>query len=189
MISFDSLYTFDTRWLKNPAKVHKGHTSAVIDVDYAPTGKEFVSGAYDKTLRIFDVHKANSRDVYHTKRMQHITCVGWSQDNRYIYNGSDEMNIRLWKANASEKLGALRPREKMAKRQNDALKEKFAAHPQVKRIANHRQVPKKVYNDQRKQDASRQKEVRKEDNRRRHSKPGAVPYVAEQKKHVINEYK
>lgn len=49
-----------------------------------------------------------SRDVYHTKRMQHVICVRWSEDNKYILSGSDEMNIRIWKANASEKLGVVR---------------------------------------------------------------------------------
>lgn len=48
------------------------------------------------------------REVYHTKRMQHVTCVRWSADNKYILCGSDEMNIRIWKANASEKLGLVR---------------------------------------------------------------------------------
>lgn len=47
------------------------------------------------------------REVYHTKRMQHVICVKWSADNKYILSGSDEMNIRLWKANASEKLGVV----------------------------------------------------------------------------------
>ncbi len=45
------------------------------------------------------------REVYHTKRMQHVICVRWSADNKYVLSASDEMNIRLWKANASEKLG------------------------------------------------------------------------------------
>ena len=27
------------------------HISAVTDVDYAPTGREFVTGSYDKTVR------------------------------------------------------------------------------------------------------------------------------------------
>lgn len=49
------------------------------------------------------------REVYHTKRMQHVICVKWSADNKYILSGSDEMNIRLWKANASEKLGVVSP--------------------------------------------------------------------------------
>lgn len=49
------------------------------------------------------------REVYHTKRMQHVICVKWSADSKYILSGSDEMNIRLWKANAAEKLGAVSP--------------------------------------------------------------------------------
>lgn len=49
------------------------------------------------------------REVYHTKRMQHVICVKWTSDSKYIMCGSDEMNIRLWKANASEKLGVVRP--------------------------------------------------------------------------------
>lgn len=41
--------------------IHKDHVAAVIDVDYAPTGKEFVSGSYDKTVRIFAADKGHSR--------------------------------------------------------------------------------------------------------------------------------
>lgn len=40
--------------------------------------------------------------------MQHVICVKWTADSKYIMSGSDEMNIRLWKANASEKLGVVR---------------------------------------------------------------------------------
>ena len=83
------------------------HTSAVIDIKYSPTGKEFVTGSYDKTLRIFDSHKSKSKDIYHTKRMQRITHVSWTLDNKYIISASDEMNIRIWKAKASEKLGVV----------------------------------------------------------------------------------
>lgn len=41
--------------------------------------------------------------------MQHVICIKWSADNKYILSGSDEMNIRLWKANAAEKLGVVSP--------------------------------------------------------------------------------
>ena len=102
-----SLYTFDMRNLRHPLIIHMDHTMAVIDCDYSPTGREIVSGSYDKTLRIFDVGQGRSREVYHTKRMQRVLCVQWSGDNKYILSGSDEMNIRLWKANASEKLGVV----------------------------------------------------------------------------------
>lgn len=37
--------------------------------------------------------------------MQQVLSVLWSLDNKFVLSGSDEMNIRLWKANASEKLG------------------------------------------------------------------------------------
>ncbi|TSK20212.1 Regulating synaptic membrane exocytosis protein 2 [Bagarius yarrelli] len=71
------------------------------------------------------------KEVYHTKRMQHVICVRWSADNKYILSGSDEMNIRIWKANASEKLGVLSSREKAAIHYNQKLKEKFQHHPQM----------------------------------------------------------
>ena len=81
------------------------------------------------------------------------------------------------------------------------LKEKFSSHPQVKRIAHHRQIPKHIYNAQAElrhiQEKSKQKYVLlsclkiksylyikafiyfffREENRRIYSKPGAVPYV------------
>ena len=95
------------RNLKQARQIHKDHISAVIDVDYSPTGREFVSGSYDKTIRIFGAEEGHSREVYHTKRMQRLTSVAWSADNKYILCGSDEMDIRIWKANRSEKLGVV----------------------------------------------------------------------------------
>nr|CAD7569966.1 unnamed protein product [Timema californicum] len=182
-----NLYTFDTRNLKQPLTIHMDHISAVTDVDYSPTGKEFVSGSYDKTIRIYETHKGHSRDIYYTKRMQRLTCVLWSLDNKYILSGSDEMNIRLWKARASEKLGVLKPREKTALNYSEALKEKFASHPQIRRIARHRQVPKMIYNGQKELRTLKEKKKIKEANRRAHSKPGSVPFVSERLKHVIAE--
>lgn len=40
----------------------------------------------------------------------------------------------------------MNPREKSALQSGEALKEKFAHHPEIKRIARHRQVPKHVFN-------------------------------------------
>ena len=49
--------------------IHKDHIRTVMDIDYAPSGKEFVTGSYDKTVRIFHLNKGKSREVYHDKRM------------------------------------------------------------------------------------------------------------------------
>jgi len=97
------------------------------------------------------------------------------------------MNIRLWKARASEKLGILKEREKTALDYSEALKEKFAQHPEVRKIMRHRQVPKHVLNAQIEHRTIKESRKRKEANRRKHSKAGSVPYVAERDKHVIKE--
>uniref|UniRef100_A0A8C8ZVZ4 DDB1- and CUL4-associated factor 13 n=1 Tax=Prolemur simus TaxID=1328070 RepID=A0A8C8ZVZ4_PROSS len=180
-----NLYTFDMRALDTPVMVHMDHVSAVLDVDYSPTGKEFVSASFDKSIRIFPADKSRSREVYHTKRMQHVICVKWTSDSKYIMCGSDEMNIRLWKANASEKLGVLTSREKAAKDYNQKLKEKFRHHPHIKRIARHRHLPKSIYSQIQEQRIMKEARRRKEVNRLKHSKPGSVPIVSEKKKHVV----
>ncbi|VDH98241.1 WD repeat and SOF domain-containing protein 1, partial [Mytilus galloprovincialis] len=182
-----NLYSFDMRKLSMPVTVHMDHVSAVMDVDYSPTGREFASAGYDKVVRIFPADRTHSREIYHTKRMQRVETVRWSLDNKYILSGSDEMNIRIWKAQASEKLGVLKPREKTAFNYNSKLKEKFAFHPEVKRISRHRHVPKMIYNQQKEMRIIRQSQKRKEANRRKHSKPGAVPFVPERKKSIIKE--
>lgn len=183
-----NVYTYDTRNLKSPVNIHMDHVSAVTSIDYSPTGREFVTGSYDKTIRIFEISKGHSRDIYHTKRMQHVTNVCWTLDNKYVISASDEMNIRIWKARASEKLGVLRPRERTALDYAEALKQKFSNHPQVKRIARHRQVPRHIYHHQQQIRASKQKIRRKEANRRANSKRGTVPFVAERKNVVIAEH-
>ncbi|KAI1305206.1 DDB1- and CUL4-associated factor 13 [Halotydeus destructor] len=181
------LYTFDMRKLSVPIQIHKDHVSAVIDVDYSPTGKEFVSGSYDKTLRIFAVNQGRSREVYHTKRMQRLTTVQWSGDSKYVLCGSDEMDIRIWKANASEKLGFKMHREEANFRYQAKLKQKFAHYPQIKRIARHKHVPKAILHAGREKQAIVDSKKRKEANRRAHSKAGSIPYVSERVRSIARE--
>ena len=59
-----NLYTYDMRRMDHPVNVHKDHVSAVLDVDYAPTGQEFVSGSFDRTIRIFQRDSGHSRWEY-----------------------------------------------------------------------------------------------------------------------------
>ena len=180
-------YSFDVRNLKRPLNVHMDHTSAVVTLDYSPTGRELVTGSYDKTVRIFMADQGHSREVYHTKRMQRLTAVAWTRDNKYILSGSDEMNVRLWKARAWEKLGIVKGRQKTALEYGEKLKEKYGSHPQVKRIARHRHVPKHVLNAAKEHRIIKESKKRKESNVRKHSKAGSVPYVPERDKHIVKE--
>ena len=100
-------YTYDIRKLDRAQNVHKDHVGAVLSVDYSPTGKEFATGGYDQTVRVFRVDQGRSREVYHTKRMQRIFAVTFSSDANYIFSASDDMNIRIWKAQASKPLGTV----------------------------------------------------------------------------------
>jgi WD repeat and SOF domain-containing protein 1 len=92
--------------------IHKDHVSAVLDIDFSPTGREFVTASFDKTIRIFPFDDGRSREVYHTKRMQQVNSIIYSMDNRFIISGSEDTNIRIWKANAADSLKPLLPREK-----------------------------------------------------------------------------
>lgn len=67
----DSLYTYDMRHLDTPVTVHMDHVSAVLDVDYSPTGTEFVSASFDKSIRIFPKDGGHSR---YGRRVCGSTC-------------------------------------------------------------------------------------------------------------------
>lgn len=51
------------RNLEKPMTTHTDHVGAVLSVAYSSTGREFVSGSYDRTLRIWPVQSMHSREV------------------------------------------------------------------------------------------------------------------------------
>ena len=180
------VYTFDMRHLEHGAtNVMKDHVSAVLDVDYAPTGQELVSGSYDRSLRIFRVGEGHSRDIYHTKRMQRVFCVKFTMDAAYIVSGSDDANVRLWKAKSWQKLGPLAFRERAALNYGEQLKQRFRHLPEIKRVSRHRHVPKSIYTAANLKRTIQEAEVGRIENERRHRKEGAVPYRSERRKHVL----
>ncbi|KAK9689843.1 hypothetical protein RND81_09G085400 [Saponaria officinalis] len=82
-----SCYSFDSRKMREAKCVHRDHVSAVMDIDYSPTGREFVTGSYDRTIRIFPYNGGHSREIYHTKGMQRVFCVKFSGDASYVISG------------------------------------------------------------------------------------------------------
>lgn len=177
-------YTFDMRKLDTALMVHKDHTNAVMDISYSPTGKEFVTASYDRTIRIWRIDQGKSREIYHTKRMQRVFTVRWSGDAKYIVSGSDDTNVRIWKARASENLGRTLPRERAHLDYMNSLKKKFAHMPEIRKIANHRHVPHliKKLKDNRVQEETRSS--MKLQNIRVHSRPesnAGIPEPARKK--------
>ncbi|XP_078163398.1 WD repeat and SOF domain-containing protein 1 [Carex rostrata] len=180
-------YTFDARKLDEAKVVHRDHVSAVMDVDYSPTGREFVTGSYDRTVRIFNHNGDHSREIYHTKRMQRVFSVRYSCDASYVISGSDDTNLRIWKSKASEQLGVILPREKKKHEYNDALKARFKHLPEIKRIVKHRHLPKPVYKAAIMRRAVTAADNRKEERRQAHSAPGSSSRKPFRKRRIIKE--
>jgi|EP01082_Thalassiosira_pseudonana_P002002 WD repeat and SOF domain-containing protein 1 len=191
-------YTFDMRKLNRPTQMFKGHVAAVMSVSWSPTGTEFVTGSYDKTMRIFNVRKEGgtashtgtnatgvARDIYHTKRMQRIFCTAYTLDHKFILSGSDDTNIRLWKARSSEKMGQLSAREESSLQYRQALVQKYVHLPEVKKIAKARRVPKFIKKQTEMERVQKEKRRRKEGNVVKHSKPGTKGFTDDKGKSVV----
>lgn len=164
-----NLYTFDMRKMDKALVVHKDHVSAVIDVHYSPTGREFVSASYDKSIRIFSSGpgwqtKGRSREVYTAPRMQRCFSCRFSLDSHFVFSGSDDGNIRLWKSRASQVLGVLPPKQKRSLEYNRALLKKFGNMEEVRKISTKRILPKLLFKETKKllemKEAQRRKKIR-----------------------------
>ncbi|RNF16463.1 Sof1-like protein [Trypanosoma conorhini] len=164
-------YLFDVRVPGRPKSVFQGHINGVTSVDFCPTGKKFVAGSLDSTLRMWDIHqttKSNSIEMYHTKRMAKVFSVKWSPDSSYIYSGSEDAILRVWKADASKPIRPLRGPERNSFNYMRSLKDKYSGFVEVKRISNQRNTPKAISRTQRRAKKAEKREFIKEVSRRKH---------------------
>ncbi len=180
-----NMYIFDMRKLDRALNVLKGHVAAVMDVDFSPTGEELVSASYDRTIRLWNRDRGYSRDIYHTKRMQRVFSAMYTSDNRCILSGSDDGNVRLWRANASDRSGIKSARQRQNREYDEALVRRYAHMPEIRRIKRHRRIPRTV----RKAGEIKGEELkslkRRQENVRRHSKKGSMPRQSEREKMVL----
>jgi WD repeat and SOF domain-containing protein 1 len=179
------IYSFDMRKIEKALMVHKDHVGAVMDVAFSPTGREFVSGGYDRTLRLFKTNEGRSRDMYHTKRMQRIFSVAYSSDSQYVMSGSDDTNVRIWKADASATLGVHKARQDRREQVRDTLKKRYAHMPEIKRISHDIKVPKSIKKAAALAHEQKMEERKKHENRKKHSREDEEVVQPERKRAVI----
>jgi len=189
-----NLYTFDMRRLKESLYIHRDHIEAVMSVEYSPTGKYFVSGSFDKTVRIWNSHPdmsqnlafTNSTEVYHTKRMQRVMSTIWSKDEKYVLSGSDEANIRVWKSVAWSPTSLLVRREKEKINYETKLTQRYKDLPEIKRIIRKRHLPKQVFAVKKLRKIQSQSKMRKERRVKAHTKKGRYKKTPDKQKNIVS---
>lgn len=182
-----NLYTFDIRSLSTPTQIYKGHVSAVISCDWSPTGTEFVSGGWDRTVRIWKEGDGNGKEgqLYHSKRMQRVLTTLYTMDARFVLSGSDDGNVRLWKAHAHERLGVLDTRERNSLEYREALKQRWKYDEEIGKVLRSRPTPKAIRTAAQLKRTMLDAAAEKEDRRRKHSRRGETNPKAERKKVVV----
>ncbi|KAJ2234216.1 Protein sof1 [Coemansia sp. RSA 1722] len=180
-----NIYTFDMRRMDHAMNVLRDHVSAVMDVDYSPTGQELVSASYDRTVRLWNASSGHSRDIYHTKRMQRVFCAKYTLDSKYVISGSDDSNLRLWRAHASERVGVKSNRERATIEYAEKLKDRFKYVPEVRKVLRQRNVPTAIKKASHTKQIMQRSRKRKEENQRKHDKHNTKPRVPERKKGIL----
>jgi WD repeat and SOF domain-containing protein 1 len=108
-------------------------------------------------------------------------------DHKFLVSGSDDTNLRLWKAHASEQLGQLTPREESAMQYRQALVRKYQHLPEVRKISKARKIPKAIKNQTKQAIIQKESKDRKHANRVKYGKDGEHEFVGERKKTVVKE--
>lgn len=176
-------YLWDMRRMDSPTNIYKDHVSAVMDIDFSPTGKELVTASYDRTIRIWKSNHGHSRDVYHTKRMQRVFLTKFSMDSKYIFSGSDDGNVRIWRSVANERSGPKSSRMRSKEEYDAKLKQRYKDMPEIRRIARHRHLPGAIKQDRDIKRIELASLKRKDENRRKHGEESER--LTERAKHVV----
>jgi WD repeat and SOF domain-containing protein 1 len=118
--------------------------------------------------------------------MQRVFSVAFTTDTRYVLSGSDDGNVRLWRAEASARSHVRSAKERTKLEYDAALKERYKHLPEIKRIARHRHVPqpiKKAGEIKKEEEASIK---RKEENRRRHSRKKDMRRIPQREAMIVS---
>lgn len=136
-----------------------------------------------------------------------VTSSIFSADARFVLTGSDDGNVRIWKARASEKLGIVTARERAAMEYRESLKERWKMDAEVGKVSRcvyfifvrvlnkstyfycgrTRHLPKPVYQASKLRTTMLEARRVKEERRRKHTRAGESKPKAERKKVVITE--
>lgn len=136
-----------------------------------------------------------------------VLSTMFTADARFVLSGSDDGNVRIWKAKAHEKLGIVTARERAAIEYRDSLKDKWKMDTQVNKVSRYallssgfltvyskletisrtRHIPRPVYKAAELKRTMLDAQRVKEERRRKHTRAGESKPKAERKKIVVAE--
>ena len=70
-----------------------------------------------------------------TQVLPRVSSSIFTADARFVVSGSDDGNVRVWKAKASEKLGIITARERAAIEYRESLKDRWKHDKEVGKIS------------------------------------------------------
>jgi guanine nucleotide-binding protein subunit beta-2-like 1 protein len=78
-----------------PKRMMTGHSHFVQDVTISSDGQFALSGSWDGTLRLWDIHAGVSTREFIAHKKD-VLSVAFSPDNRQIVSGSRDRTIKIW---------------------------------------------------------------------------------------------
>lgn len=73
-----------------------------------------------------------------------VFSAKFTPDNKYVLSGSDDGNVRLWRAKASDRSGIKSARQRTKLEYDQALIKRYSHMPEIRRIKRQRHLPKPV---------------------------------------------
>jgi WD repeat and SOF domain-containing protein 1 len=117
--------------------------------------------------------------------MQRVFSASFTPDSKYVLSGSDDGNIRLWRAESSKREGIKSTKQRQALEYGEALKKRYEHMPEIRRIKKHRHIPKVV----KKAGEIKAEELaaikRKQENERKHTKLQFQKRKSEREKMIL----
>lgn len=98
----------------------------------------------------------------------------FTPDNKYVLSGSDDGNIRLWRANASDRSGIKSARQRTKLEYDQALVQRYSHMPEIKRIKRQRHVPRPIKKAREIKTEELAAIKRREENIRKHAKKSTL---------------
>lgn len=141
-IGGDNYTVFDMRNIEKPIKEYD-IVGSVLSIDNTcKHGKNrTVLGTTENIIYTFN--KEALSDIYYNQRMGLVHGVKYSGCGNYIISGSDDGNIRLWKAISNQK-SLISAKEKKSIEERVMLQYKFKNINEIERIKKHIFLPKDI---------------------------------------------